>query len=70
MTAIISFKLGKLFNYIYLKVFDVNNDGYISADELKSVMKCLGEELSQDELEAMIDEADMDKDGLVNFEGK
>ncbi|KAK2489716.1 hypothetical protein MC885_001130 [Smutsia gigantea] len=50
------------------RVFDVDGNGYISVDELKQVMGKLGEELSQEVLEAMIHEADVDQDGQVNYE--
>lgn len=50
------------------RVFDVDSNGYISVDELKQVMAKLGEELSQEVLEAMIHEADVDQDGQVNYE--
>lgn len=50
------------------RVFDVDRNGYISVDELKQVMAKLGEELSQEVLEAMIHEADVDQDGQVNYE--
>lgn len=50
------------------RVFDVDGNGYISVDELKQVMAKLGEELSQEVLEAMIHEADVDQDGQVNYE--
>lgn len=51
------------------KVFDQDKDGFISVGELKHVMINLGEKLSNDEYEEMIKEADLDKDGLVNFQG-
>ena len=51
------------------KVFDKNGDGYISAGELRQVMLTLGEKLTDDEVEEMIREADIDGDGLVNYEG-
>lgn len=51
------------------KVFDKDGNGYISREELKDVMKQLGEELSNDELQEMIKEADEDGDGQVNYEG-
>lgn len=50
------------------KVFDKNGDGYISAGELRQVMMTLGEKLTDDEVEEMIREADVDGDGLVNYE--
>ncbi|CAM8888526.1 unnamed protein product [Rhodiola kirilowii] len=50
------------------KVFDRDQDGYISAFELKNVMINLGERLSLEEAEQMIREADQDGDGLVSYE--
>ncbi|XP_077864777.1 calmodulin-like isoform X1 [Saccoglossus kowalevskii] len=50
------------------RVFDKNGDGFISAEELRHVMKNLGEKLTDDEIEEMIREADVDGDGQVNYE--
>ncbi|KAG5880816.1 hypothetical protein JTB14_027982 [Gonioctena quinquepunctata] len=50
------------------RVFDKNNDGLISSTELRHVMTSLGERLSEEEVEDMIKEADMDGDGQVNYE--
>lgn len=52
------------------KVFDKDGNGYISASELRYVMTNLGERLSEEEVEEMIQEADIDGDGQVNYEGK
>ena len=41
------------------------NFRYITCEELQTVMKTLGERLSQEELEEMIREADIDGDGKV-----
>uniref|UniRef100_U5EQS4 Putative calmodulin n=1 Tax=Corethrella appendiculata TaxID=1370023 RepID=U5EQS4_9DIPT len=49
------------------KVFDKNNDGLISSSELRHVMTNLGEKLSEEEVDDMIKEADMDGDGMVNY---
>lgn len=51
------------------RVFDRNGDGFISASELRHVMTNLGEKLTDEEVEDMIKEADLDGDGLVNYEG-
>lgn len=51
------------------RVFDRNGDGFISASELRHVMTNLGEKLTDEEVEDMIREADLDGDGLVNYEG-
>lgn len=46
--------------------FDLDGDGHISMDELKQAMAQL--EVSQEELDIMIREADMDRDGQVSYE--
>uniref|UniRef100_A0A7N0TUG2 EF-hand domain-containing protein n=1 Tax=Kalanchoe fedtschenkoi TaxID=63787 RepID=A0A7N0TUG2_KALFE len=50
------------------KVFDKDQNGYISATELRHAMINLGEKLTEDEVEQMIREADLDGDGQVNYE--
>lgn len=47
-------------------LFDVDKQGKISFANLKQVAETLGEKMSDAELQEMIDEADMDKDGYVN----
>lgn len=51
------------------QVFDKDGNGLISAAELKFVMANLGEKLTDDEVDEMIREADLDGDGQVNYEG-
>ncbi len=51
------------------QVFDHNNDSYIDPDEIKRTMHFLGETVSDEEVRAMVMEADTDNDGLVDFEG-
>lgn len=51
------------------KALDVNGDGFITKDEISLVMKeQLGQELTDDQLERMIREVDVDGDGQINFE--
>lgn len=54
---------------IHLQVFDKDNDGFISPYELSFVMLNLGEDLTDQEIYDMINEADLDGDGKVNFSG-
>ncbi|KAF1804504.1 hypothetical protein V8B55DRAFT_1499840 [Mucor lusitanicus] len=49
------------------KVFDKDQDGSITQDELRSVMSNLGQKLSSQELDEMIKEADIDGDGKINY---
>ena len=48
------------------KLFDEDNSGRISLRNLKRVARELGENLSDDELQAMIDEFDKDQDGEIS----
>ena len=51
------------------KVLLVPYLGYISVDDLKRVIKDLGESVKEDELKEMIEWADvLDKDGVVSEE--
>lgn len=51
------------------QLFDEDNKGYISANELKNVMEKLGVNLTEDEISGMIREADFDGDGRINYRG-
>ncbi|CAN0898227.1 Calmodulin-like protein 8 [Linum grandiflorum] len=50
------------------KVFDRDQDGFISPVELREVMMDMGERLTEDEALHMIREADFDGDGRVNYD--
>ena len=47
-------------------VFDKDGSGTISADELRQVMKSLGENLTDAEIDEMIKEADKDRNGTID----
>ncbi|KAI3669892.1 hypothetical protein L6452_41355 [Arctium lappa] len=48
--------------------FDADNDGKISALELRSYFESIGEYMSDQEAEGVIDELDTDGDGFIDFE--
>ncbi|XP_073402735.1 calmodulin-like [Dendrobates tinctorius] len=51
-----------------LLVLDKDGNGYISAAELRHVMTNLGEKLTDEEIDEMIREVDIERDGQVNYE--
>ncbi|XP_050539789.1 calmodulin-beta-like [Daktulosphaira vitifoliae] len=48
-------------------VFDKNGDGFITFDELKRVMFSIGERLTDEEIEDMIKEADLNGDKKIDY---
>jgi calmodulin len=53
-------------------IFDQDGDGFISPEELKTVMsiigmRTIGEKITDEEVTEMIRQADLDKDGRINF---
>ena len=50
------------------RVFDKDGNGFISAAELRHIMTNLGEKLTDEEVDEMIREADIDGDGQINYE--
>lgn len=51
-----------------VRVFDVDGNGLIDREELRKVMASLNESLSEEELDAMIKEADINGDGQISFD--
>lgn len=49
-------------------LFDKNNKGYITSEDLGTLMKKLGQNPSETELKDMIDEIDADGNGTIDFE--
>merc|ERR1739848_422262 len=45
-----------------------DGNGFINRQELRVVMMNLGEQLSEDEIECLIDDVDIDGDGQINYE--
>ncbi|KAL0372750.1 UNVERIFIED_CONTAM: putative calcium-binding protein CML25 [Sesamum calycinum] len=50
------------------KVFDIDKNGYITAEELQDVLQSLGEECTLAECEKMISGVDSDGSGTINFD--
>ena len=53
----------------FSRIFDKDDDGLISVDELRHIMLSFGEKMSEKELDEMISEANCDKDGHIDYEG-
>lgn len=51
------------------RVFDIDGNGLIDAQELRLTMKNLGENLSDEDVKAMIRAADKNGDGKIDYEG-
>jgi len=49
------------------EIFDKDGDGSISTKELGTVMRSLGQILTEDTLNQMIEEVDIDKSGTIDF---
>jgi len=50
------------------RVFDTDGNGSITADELRQIFLNLGEKLTEEEIADMIEEADTDGDGEINYQ--
>lgn len=48
---------------------DANHDGKLSPDEIRKVIKKVNGDLSEYDLNELIDSLDADHDGKVNFDG-
>ena len=51
----------------YFRVFDKNSDGTVQANELRHVMTGLGEKFTEQEIDDLIQEADEDGTGNINY---
>ena len=49
-------------------MFDRDGNGLIDRSELKLVMQELGEKLSEEDIDEMIEEADTNNDGFIDYE--
>ena len=50
------------------RVFDKEGNGLISSAELKHIMMNIGDKMTEEEADEMVNEADIDEDGMINYE--
>lgn len=50
-------------------VFDRDSNGYITRDELQIAMDMMQENVTEIQVNEMLQLADLDKDGKINYEG-
>ncbi|CAG0897789.1 unnamed protein product [Cyprideis torosa] len=51
------------------RVFDKDQNGFITKDELVRAMEMMGERVTEQEVATMLDMADIDKDGQIDYQG-
>ena len=49
-------------------IFDRDGNGTISATELRHILKSMGEKLTDEEIDAIIKDADINADGYIHYE--
>jgi calmodulin len=49
------------------RVFDRAGDGKIKADDLKNILKHFGDDVSEEEIDEMLKDSDVDEEGFVNY---
>ena len=67
MAGKMAYSPSEIDTYEAFRVFDKDGNGFISPSELRYVMTKMGQELTDEEVDQMIQEADMDGDGQVNY---
>ena len=51
-------------------MFDRDGDGFIDSRELSHLLTNLGEKLTDEEVQEMVQEVDVNGDGRVDYQGK
>jgi len=49
------------------KIFDPNQKGYVTRDELREVLRKLGLPFTDQQIDGMLDYADVEGDGKINY---
>ena len=52
------------------RIFDQNGDGVITTEEIKNVMRSIGQKMSDDEVEEMVAKGDLNGDGVLDYQGE
>lgn len=52
------------------KVIDIDQDGFITAEELGHALSKTGDHFTDEEIKDIIKKADKNKDGKIDYEGK
>ena len=55
-------------NYDLFRVFDKDKDGFLTVNELRKIMTTMGKKMKKNEVEEMVLEADIAKNGLINLQ--
>lgn len=50
------------------EVFDKDKDGFVTRQELKTIMRSLGQNPSEDDIEEMMVTADANQDGKISYD--
>lgn len=50
-------------------MFDQNKDGFIGRDDIRHIMSLMGEDFTDDDIDEIVTQADVDGDGKINFQG-
>lgn len=58
-----------VWRWTMLQVFDRNSDGYVSKSELYHTLRELGVNLSLEELNSQMSQADTNQDGCIDYAG-
>ena len=65
--------MGEMKNLLFFfrfSIFDKDDDGYIPVQEMRQILQSLGDKMTDQELDEMMETADSDHDGFINYEGQ
>lgn len=54
---------------LFHSVFDKDNDGFLSVNELRNIMTTMGKKMKKREVEEMVVQADIARNGLIHLKG-